>query len=71
MGHSDAKKEDHDWITQYSGLPQFASDSRPYRQVLMDVLAMYAKGYLDRESERSRVLMLTQKGREVLSRTGA
>ena len=68
MGRADAKKEDRDWITPYAHLPQYASDVRPYRQVLMDVLAMYAKGYLDRESERSRILRLTAKGKEVLNR---
>ena len=48
-------------------LEQFGIESgRDYDGVLADVLAMWAKGYLQLCSAKNRRLELTEKGREVL-----
>jgi hypothetical protein len=48
-------------------LEQFGSESaRNYDAVLIDVLAMWAKGYLQPASDKNKRLELTQKGMNAL-----
>jgi ATP-dependent DNA helicase RecQ len=56
---------------ELSELEQFGSESsRNYNEVLADVLAMWAKGYLCPAKDKNRKLELTPKGREVLQKAG-
>jgi len=52
-------------------LEQFGAEAgRDYDGVLADVLAMWAKGYLQLCPSKNRRLELTEKGRDVLSKEG-
>jgi hypothetical protein len=55
--------------SEFMSLEQFGIESsRDYDEVLADVLAMWAKGYLQLCSAKNRRLELTEKGREVLKK---
>jgi len=52
---------------EFKSLPQWAKLARlPYDDVLQDVLAMWAKGYLRPGGEKDKKLALTEKGRAAL-----
>jgi hypothetical protein len=55
---------------ELSALTQFGMEKgRNYNDVLMDVLAMWAKGYLQLASDQNKRLVLSQKGQNTPGRT--
>ncbi len=52
---------------EFKALPQWQTCSKiPYTELLGHVLAMHAKGYLERATQKGKKLTLSQKGRQVV-----